>query len=112
MNRNSIMEILDSCAKVFPPSTKKEQLREWIVVKFQNQQPSISSTKGGWQYVDIMCYVDKNSILPLDRLMQKSKLALKSAGAELTGVETPDFYDSELEAFMRSFQIRIPKEVN
>lgn len=111
MNRNDIMGYLDSVAKTYPPATKSGPLSQWIVVMKKNQQPSLSSSKGGWLYFDIMCYVDKGSILPLDGLMERAKAALKTRGVELTGVETQDFYDTELEAFMNSFEIRIPKEV-
>lgn len=112
MNRNDIMNCLDSVAKTFPPATKSGKLAQWIVVKKKQQQPSLASSKGGWLYFDIMCYVDKGSILPLDGLMEKSKAAVrKLEGIELTGIETEDFYDTELEAFMTSFEIRIPKEV-
>lgn len=111
MNRNDIMGYLDSVAKTYPPATKSGTLSQWIVVMKKNQQPSLSSSKGGWLYFDIMCYVDKGSILPLDGLVEKAKATLKQKGIELTGVETQDFYDTELEAFMNSFEIRIPKEV-
>ena len=111
MNRNDIMNYLDTVAKTYPPATKSGKLDKWIVVMKKNQQPSLSSKKGGWLYFDIMCYVDKGSILPLDRLMETAKTVLKNLGVELTGIETQDFYDTELEAFMNSFEIRIPKEV-
>lgn len=111
MTRTDIMNCLDSVAKTYPPSTKSGYLDKWIVVLRKHQQPSLSSKKGGWLYFDIMCYVDKGSIMPLDGLMNEAKQALKKAGVEITGVETQDFYDNELEAFMNSFEIRIPKEV-
>ena len=111
MNRIDIMNILDTVAPTFPPATKSGKLDKWIVVMKKNQQPSLSSKKGGWLYLDIMCYVDRSSILPLDGLIETAKTVLKTAGVELTGVETPDFHDTELEAFMNSFEIRIPKEV-
>lgn len=111
MNRSDIMSALDSIAKTYPPATKTEPLDRWIVVMKKNQQPSLSSSKGGWLYFDIMCYVDKSSIMPLDTFLSDAKTALKISGIEITGVETPDFYDTELEAFMTSFEIRIPKEV-
>lgn len=111
MNRNDVMSLLDGVAKTFPPATKSGTLDKWIVVMKKNQQPSLSTRKGGWLYFDIMCYVDKGSILPLDKLMKDAKTALKIDGIEITGVETPDFYDTELEAYMTSFEIRIPKEV-
>lgn len=111
MNRQDIMAYLDSVAPTYPPATKSGTLAQWIVVMKKNQQPSLSSSKGGWLYFDIMCYVDKGSILPLDGLMKRAKTALRNKGIELTGVETQDFYDTELGAFMNSFEIRIPKEV-
>lgn len=111
MNRNDIMKCLDSVAKTFPPSTKSGNYNQWIVVMKKNQQPSLSSKKGGWLYFDIMCYVDKGSIMPLDGLLERAKAALKQVDVEFTGVETPDFYDTEIGAFMNSFEIRIPKEV-
>ena len=111
MNRNDIMGYLDSVAPTYPPSTKSEPGDKWIVVMKKNQTPSVSSNKGGWLYFDILCYVDKASILPLDNLMESAKAVLRREGVELTGVETQDFYDTELEAFMNSFEIRIPKEV-
>lgn len=113
MNRNDIMKCLDSVAKTFPPATKSDKLDEWVVVKKKNQQPSLSSSKGGWLYFDIMCYVNDSSIIPLDGLVERAKNTLRQngKGLELTGIETPDFHDTELEAFMISFEIRIPKEV-
>ena len=112
MNRVEIMDCLDNVAKTFPPATKSGRLKEWIVVMKKNQQTSLSNSKGGWLYFDIMCYVDKGSIIPLDGLMERAKSALKKKkGIEFTGIETQDFFDNELEAFMNSFEIRIPKEV-
>lgn len=111
MNRNDIMDYLDTVAPTYPIATKSGKLDSWIVVTKKNQIPSLSSKKGGWLYLDIQCYVDKGSILPLDSLMCRAKKVLKKYHIELTGVETPDFYDTELEAFMNSFEIRIPKEV-
>lgn len=111
MNRRELMDILGKVAKTFPPATKTGKLNKWIVLMRKNQQPSLSSKKGGWLYFDIMCYVDKNSILPIDDLMDEAKQVIRNSGVELTGVETQDFYDTELEAFMNSFEIRIPKEV-
>lgn len=111
MNRTDIMNSLDAVASTFPPATKSGKLDRWIVVMKKHQQPSLSNSKGGWLYFDIMCYVDSGSILPLDKLMENAKATLKNLGVEFTGVETQDFYDTELEAFMNSFEIRIPKEV-
>ena len=111
MNRIELMNKLDKVAKTFPPATKTGKLSKWIVLMKKNQQPSLSSNRGGWLYFDIMCYVDKNSILPIDNLMDEAKSVIKESGVEITGVETQDFYDTELEAFMNSFEIRIPKEV-
>ena len=111
MTRTELMNTLQTVAKTFPPSTKSGKLNKWIVVMKKNQQPSLSSSKGGWLYYDIMCYVDNNSILPIDNLMEQAKKAVRSIGVELTGVETQDFYDTELEAFMTSFEVRFPKEV-
>ena len=113
MNRNDIMKCLDSVAGTYPPSTKpkSQDLAKWIVVMKKDQKPSLSSSKGGWLYFDILCYVDKGSILPLDGLVEDAKAALRKLDVEFTGIETPDFFDTELEAFMISFEIRIPKEV-
>lgn len=113
MNRFEIMDYLEQfVAKTFPPATKSEELSEWIVVMKKSQQPSLSNSKGGWLYFDIMCYVDKGSIIPLDGLVKRAKDALRQKSEiELTGIETQDFFDTELEAFMNSFEIRIPKEV-
>lgn len=111
MNRVKLMNILNSVAKTFPPATKSGKLNKWIVVMKKNQQASLNSTKGGWLYYDILCYVDKSSILPLDNLLENAKQAVRANDIELTGVETQDFYDTELEAFMNSFEIRFPKEV-
>ena len=113
MNRNDIMKCLDSVAATYPPSTKPKSngLAEWIVVMKKDQKPSLSSSKGGWLYFDILCYVDKGSILPLDSLVERAKSALRQLEVEFTGIETPDFFDTEFEAFMISFEIRIPKEV-
>lgn len=111
MNRIKLMNKLGKVAKTFPPATKSGKLNKWIVLMKKNQQVSLSSNKGGWLYFDVMCYVDKSSILPIDDLMNKAKQVMRRSGVELTGVETQDFYDTELEAFMNSFEIRIPKEV-
>lgn len=113
MNRNDIMKCLDSVTSTYPPSTKPKSLNldKWIVVMKKDQKPSLSSAKGGWLYFDILCYVDKGSILPLDGLVENAKAVLRKLDVEFTGIETPDFFDNELEAFMISFEIRIPKEV-
>lgn len=114
MDRQVIMNCLKSVANTFPPATKIGNPTKWIVVMKKQQQPSLSNSKGGWQYFDILCYVDKGSILPLDGLLKKAKEALKplkKKGLEFTGIETQDFYDTELGAYMNSFEIRIPKEV-
>lgn len=112
MDRNDLMNCLDSVAPTFPPATKSGKLNQWIVVRRKHQQSSLSNRKGGWLYFDIMCYVEHSSILPLDALMNSARQAVKSLKhVEITGIETQDFHDTELEAFMTSFEIRIPKEV-
>ena len=113
MNRNGIMLCLKPVAPTFPPATKpkSQKLANWVVVMKKDQKPSLSSAKGGWLYFDIMCYVDGGSILPLDNLVSQAKSVLRKQDVEITGVETPDFFDNELEAFMISFEVRIPKEV-
>lgn len=111
MNRESIMKMLDTVAKTFPPATKSGNLDKWIVLMRKRQTPSLASSKGGWLYFDVMCYVDSNSIMPLDGMVEQAKEVLHRNGIELTGVETQDYYDNEMKAFMISFEIRFPKEV-
>ncbi len=111
MTREEIMKCLDSVAPTFPPFVKTGNIDKWIVVKKKNQRPSLASSKAGWLYFDILCYVDKGSIIPLDGLLEAAKKALRTTRVEFTGIETPDFFDDQLEAYMNSFEIRIPKEV-
>ena len=113
MTRKDLMETLKkNVCPTFPLSKKSGTIPRWLVVASKSQIPSVSTTRGGWQYYDIMCYVTDNSIFELDKLIQDTKSCLKTLKVELTGVETPDFHDTELNAYMKSIEIRIAKEVN
>lgn len=83
----------------------------YLVLKFNEHMTSMNNSSCGWQLFKVLCYCPKSSIAPLDEMIDKVKQALTSNGFENTGNITPDFLDDTKQAFMRSIEFRIPKEV-
>lgn len=83
----------------------------YLVLKFNEQMTSINNDNCGWQFFKVMCYCPKSSIAPLDGMIEKAKQTLTANGFEFTGNITPDFLDDTKQAFMKSIEFRIPKEV-
>lgn len=84
--------------------------KPYIVAKYKSQTKSVSNDRAGWQYLDIMVYVPKTSVLALDGYIAQVQTALKDI-TEPTGNITPDYLDQQVEAIMRSIEFRMPKEV-
>jgi hypothetical protein len=59
-----------------------------------------------------MIYVPTSSTAPLETFQKKILDAMGVfENVEFTGRITPDFLDTEVKAFMRSVQFRIPKQI-
>lgn len=105
-------EIFDIANALYPTYWISQPIGEcadsYIVLKYKSQSPSIENSKAGWQYVDVMLYVPKSSILPLDKMADDIITAFKDR-LEFTGNITPDFIDVDSKAIMRSIEFRIPK---
>lgn len=84
--------------------------KPYIIVKYKNKGLSTSNGKAGWQYIDVMVYVPMASISPLDGIITEVKNALR-VKLEPTGNETPDFLDTEVQAYMKSVEFRAPQEI-
>jgi hypothetical protein len=82
----------------------------YVVIKFNNQSTSNATTAAGWQMFEVMVYVPIQSILPMEKMIDTIINALIN-DYEFTGNITPDFVDTDKEAWMRSIQFRIPKEI-
>lgn len=80
-----------------------------IILKRISPVKSRSNSLAGWSYWSVMCYAPGNSMLIVDDMFYRVKDLFKNHPViEITGDETPDYYDDELEAYMRSLDIRIP----
>lgn len=70
---------------------------------------SVNNRKGIFEYWEVLCYVPAYSMVDLDELQMEAIDKLLPLGVEITGSLGADFYDPELEAYMTSVEIRVPK---
>lgn len=115
MTRVAIIQSMatDLDLPVYPISAKRGQdIKDWIVIKAGLELRGGASDRGGWQYYEALCYTNQTSIAPVDSMIDRVKEWLKDRDEiELSGTITPDFYDDQLGAYMRSIGFRLPKEV-
>lgn len=81
-----------------------------IVIKYGNSSSSSNTSKAGWQIFEVMVYAPISSILVLDEMEENVLSSLKN-DFEFTGDITPDFIDTDKQAWMRSIKYRIPKTI-
>jgi hypothetical protein len=81
----------------------------YLVIKFNEQQQSLVNTKGAFQYLEVMVYVSQNSIAPIDGAIKGVIEAIREV-AEPTGYITPDFLDTDVQAYTKSIQFKMKKE--
>lgn len=111
MTRTELYNLLKTVYPTYWIGQKYGKATEpYLVIKYKNQGLSINNGIAGWQYFEVMVYVPKSSALALDTGLEKVKEVLQGV-AEPTGNVTPDYLDSELGAYMRSVEYRLPKRI-
>lgn len=109
--RKKIFDILNVVYSTYAIGQHQGQCTNpYLVLKFSEQLTSVNNNSCGWQSFKVLCYCPKNSIAPLDTMINKVKEALE-IDFEFTGNITPDFLDDTVQAYIRSIEFRIPKEV-
>lgn len=108
---NKLKEITSSVYNVGKhPGTIEEPT---LILKYNSQIVSVNNSKGGFQRLEVMCYIPQNySILELDNLITNVINKIQELNnIEHTGEITPEFADNDMNAIMRSIYFYIPKEV-
>lgn len=110
-DRISLIKELKKIAPVFPiGKTLNEVTEPRIVLTKGIQFASLNSELGGWQNWEVYIYVPSNSIVVLDNLVDKVQRALRRINdIEMTGSINQEFYDDQLNAYMRMIQFRAPQ---
>lgn len=109
MTRIELTETLNSLYPTYQIGMNPNGRRDYLVLA---RKPQMGSTNpyGCWEYWEVMCYCPKTLLL-LDTVVDNVLGVLRTLDIELTGNITPDFYDEDVKAYMRSIEFRIPKEV-
>lgn len=105
--RKMISDILKKKYPIFPINTKKNSAKEtYLVIKFSEEGLSSENSLGSFMYFEILVYVPSNSILPIDSAVNDVKNILSNV-AEFTGRVTEDYFDDNVQAYMRAIQFKI-----
>lgn len=109
--RKKIFDILNSIYPTYAVGQhENECISPYLVLRFNNQDRSITGALGGFQIFEVLVYVPYSSISDLDDLLENIKIALISDNSiESTDNITPDFRDTTVHAYMRSIKFRCPK---
>lgn len=85
----------------------------YVILKATQQQTQPNGSQlGVFQYYQIMCYVPATSISQLDEMLKRLKdIFMPIKEIEITGAFNEDFHDTEIDMYMRYFEIRVPKEI-
>jgi hypothetical protein len=111
MLRVELMTILDNVAPTYSVGQKTgECLEPYLVLRINELNIAIDNDIGGWQNFEVLAYVPIRSIEPLDGLVSSLITTLKSKGFEFGGA-TPDYPDTNINAYMRSVRFRKPKGI-
>lgn len=105
--------IFDLINPVFPcyaiGEHKGECLSPYVVLKFDNQMPSVGNSQFGWQFLTLFLYAPLGDITVLDSMIRPIKTAMKDF--EFTGDIAPEQIEESKKAYFRVLKYKIPKEV-
>lgn len=105
--RKTISEILKKEYPIAPINTKKGPAKNpYLVIKFSEESQSTQNSLGSFVYFEVLAYVPSNSISPMDSVITKVKSALNDV-AEFTGRITEDYFDDNVQAYMRAIEFKI-----
>lgn len=105
--RNMISKILKKEYDTFPINTKKGTAKSpYVVIKFSEESLSNENSLCSFIYFEVLAYVPNNSIAPMDDVVNNVKNALKDV-AEFTGRITEDYFDDNVQAYMRAIEFKI-----
>jgi hypothetical protein len=111
--RQQIFDILNLLYPTFNIGQHKGNCTAtYLVVKFNSQSMSATSQLGAFQIFDVMVYMPDTSFSDMEFVLDQIKASLQNASYEETGVLTPDYRDTAIQAFTRSIEFRIPKGLN
>ena len=104
------MDVLkENKVEAYPPATKEgECLREYVVLK-QDGGSQYQTFSSEVQYYTFLLYVPRTKYASLAFFKEKVKEVIATDLYPLlmpTGLETPDFYDDSVKAYMVSIQYR------
>lgn len=105
--RKDICSILKNQYPVFTIDRKKGIAHNpYFVVKFSEESKSLENSLGSFVNFEVLVYVPSNSISPMNEIISQVKLALVDV-AEFTGRVTEDYFDDNVNAYMRSIEFRV-----
>lgn len=88
----------------FPPAMQVGECKSpYVVIKHDGVSPMFGYTTEN-VFTSVMCYVPHNQYTKLDDYVESIKEILATIHPQVkpTGNETPDFYDDDVKAHMRS----------
>ena len=98
--------------KTYPPATASGECKSEYVVLKQSGSSQAYNFSSEIVYYDFLLYVPKNKYQTLDDFERKVKHVLDTQLYPMlmpTGANTPDYYDDEIKAHMRSFNYRLTR---
>lgn len=114
MNRADIINAFNDIAPVYNPGQHyKYDNNPFIVLKAMYEESDSSSSFGGYQKYNLLCYVPDTSMVKLDEIINRVKervFELEYTGLEYNGTLGEDFHEKAINMYMRFVTIRVPKQ--
>lgn len=111
--RKILHEALSKICTVRQLSNRENEIKEnTLILSKKGLIASTQSSKGSFQYWEVMCYVPSTSMLALDKLVSDVEKTLSTLEVELTNNNTPEFYDNDLKGYMISVEFRTMRRNN
>ena len=86
--------------------------KPFIVIKENDQLPTLGTTKTGQKIIDFIVFVPLNSYIELEECMKKVRSTLKEITyLRKTGIETPAIVDDDKKAYTTSIEYVIQKKL-
>ncbi len=108
--RKQLIDILKEVGEVRVLSNRKGTIKKpTIILQRKLSMSSITNSRSLFVYWDVLCYVPQGSMIALDEFVDKVTNQLLKNKIELSNSFSGDYFDDELQAYMRFIEIRIPE---
>lgn len=86
--------------------------KPFVIIKENEQIPTLGTTKTGQKIIDFIVFVPLNSYIELEECMKKVRSTLKEITyLRKTGIETPAIVDDDKKAYTTSIEYVIQKKL-